>query len=70
MDVTSEDELPTLRTKRCLFYMYAVVCHSAGELTLDDAVAVIPKPQNLSLQPSTLNPQPSTLNPQPSTLNP
>ena len=49
MDVTSEDELPTLRTKRCLFYMYAVVCHSAGELTLDDAAAVIPKPQNLSL---------------------
>ncbi|KAJ1474778.1 hypothetical protein T484DRAFT_1910816 [Baffinella frigidus] len=40
VDVTSEAELPTLRAKRCLFYMYAVVCHSAGELREEDAAAL------------------------------
>ena len=44
MDVTSEDEKPTLRTKRCLFYMYSVVCHSAGELTAEDVATVLLEP--------------------------
>ena len=39
-DATSEDALPALRAKRCLFYMYAIVCHSAGELTVADAAAL------------------------------
>ena len=62
MDVTSEDELPTLRTKRCLFYMYAVVCHSAGELTEEDVATVLPKPHTLLETP---NPNPRTINPEP-----
>jgi hypothetical protein len=44
VDGTSEQGLPALRTKRCLFHMYAIVCHSAGELTTQDVATVLPKP--------------------------
>jgi len=30
------EQVPVLRARRCLFYMYAIVCHCAGELSVDD----------------------------------
>ncbi len=34
------DKIPVLRARRCLFYMYSLICHSTGELSEGDAAAV------------------------------
>jgi hypothetical protein len=35
------EQVPVLRARRCIFYMYAIVCHCAGELVLGDVEALV-----------------------------
>jgi hypothetical protein len=62
---TREEELPAQRARRCLFYMYAIVCHSAGELRKEDVATVLPKPETRNTKPETRNPEPETRNTKP-----
>jgi len=35
------DKVAELRARRCIFSLYALVCHSAGELTFDDVATIL-----------------------------
>jgi hypothetical protein len=41
MEDAAIEALPSLRARQCLFTMYSIVCHTAGELTVGDVEALL-----------------------------
>ena len=37
LEIAKPSDVPALRARRCLFYMYGIVCYGAGELSATDA---------------------------------